>query len=157
MEWVSTDLSGDLGTLVVTGEQHFRLLEHTADMGIEARATSREGVFEEMARGLKMLIFGDVEAEAKVSAELKASGDNPLDVLVAWLNEVVYWSEKDNLVPATFRVEALSDDGVVAVVAGEAFDALRHGVERQVKSVTYHQACLERTADGWYARVYVDL
>ena len=141
----------------MTIANHYRLLEHTADMGIEARAASRQEVMEEMARGLTMLVFGDSKAAAKIQTEISAHAGNPVELLVSWLNEVVYWIEKDNLVPAAFRIEALGDGELMATVAGETFDPERHVVERQVKSVTYHQACLEKTDDGWYARVYVDL
>ncbi len=135
----------------------FRLLEHTADMGIEARAGSCHEVLEEMARGLTMLVFGDSPAVAKVKAEISVRAADPVELLVSWLNEVVYWSEKDNLVPTAFRVESIGDNELQATISGEPFDSERHAVERQVKSVTYHQACLEETPDGWYARVYVDL
>lgn len=136
---------------------NFRLLEHTADMGIEARSGSREGVLEEMARGLTTLIFGDSPAVAKVNAKILVRAADPVELLVSWLNEVVYWSERDDLVPATFQIEFIGDCDLQGFIAGEPFDPERHTVERQVKAVTYHQACLEETADGWYARVYVDL
>ena len=135
----------------------FRLLEHTADMGIEARAGSCERVLEEMARGLASMIYGDSTAAATRDAKVVVHGEDPVELLVGWLNEVVYWCEKDGLVPAAFQVESISAVELRAVVSGEAFDRQRHVVERSVKSVTYHQACLEKTADGWYARVYVDL
>ena len=135
----------------------FRLLAHTADMGIEARAASREKVVEEMARGLTALMFGRSPAVAQVTTSFVVRADDPVELLVSWLNEVLYWSEKDNLVPASFHVGALSDGELQATIAGEPYHPRRHAVERQVKSVTYHQACLEKTPAGWYARVYVDL
>lgn len=58
---------------------------------------------------------------------------------------------------ADMGIEGLGDDHLRATYSCEPFDPRRHSVERQVKSVTYHQACLEETAGGWYARVYVDL
>ena len=135
----------------------FRLLEHTADMGVEARAGSREQVLEEMARGLAAMIYGDSPARAAVVTKIVVRGEDSVELLVRWLNEVVYWCEKDGMVPAAFLVESSSDLELRAVVSGEVFDSQRHVVERSVKSVTYHQACLDKTADGWYARVYVDL
>jgi SHS2 domain-containing protein len=126
-------------------------------MGIEANAASREAVVEEMTRGLITLMFGDIHAEERVKARLIALGDDPVELLVRCLNEVVYWCEKDNLVPTALDVEAFGTGELQAIISGEPFDPARHCVERQVKSVTYHQACLEKTPGGWYARVYVDL
>ncbi len=135
----------------------FQLLEHTADMGIEARAGSCRELMEAMARGLVALIFGESTVRATVSAEIEVRAEDRVELLVAWLNEIVYWCENNNLVPATFRIEAAGDDELLATISGEPFDPERHSLEHQVKSVTYHQACLEETADGWYGRVYVDL
>jgi SHS2 domain-containing protein len=141
----------------VTINNSFQLLEHTADMGIEARAGSSQKVFEEMARGMVAMIYGDSPATAMVHAKILVRGEDRAELLVNWLNEVAYWCEKDNLVPAVFHVESISDVALEAIVSGEPFDPERHVVERSVKSVTHHQACLEKTPDGWYARVYVDL
>ena len=126
-------------------------------MGIEARAASREAVVEEMTRGLILLMFGDNRAEARIKARIVVRGDDPVELLVSCLNEVVFWSEKDNLVPAALEVESIGNGQLQGTISGEPFDPERHCVEHQVKSVTYHQACLDQTPDGWHARVYVDL
>jgi SHS2 domain-containing protein len=126
-------------------------------MGIEARAASREAVVEEMVRGLAAMIFGCSPATERVTAKLAVRAEDPVELLVSCLNEVVYWSEKDNLVPAAMHIESIRNGELLATIAGEPFDPDRHCIERQVKSVTYHQACIDETPGGWYARVYVDL
>jgi SHS2 domain-containing protein len=135
----------------------YRLIEHTADMGIEARGDSPARVLREMALGLKAMMFGDSPALPTESTRVTVHAEDLTDLLVCWLNEVVYWSEKNNLVPSEFDIALFSGTALRATVSGEPFDPLRHAVERQVKSVTYHQACLEKVADGWHARVYIDL
>lgn len=150
-------LPGYLGTLVVTPKSGFRLLEHTADMGIEACATSREAVVEMMAQGLVTLIFGTFPASARVTEVITVRAEDPVELLVSCLNELVFWSESEDMVPAELHVKSIDNGELVATISGEPFDPDRHGVDRQVKSVTYHQACLEQTSKGWYARVYVDL
>jgi SHS2 domain-containing protein len=135
----------------------FRFLAHTADMGIEARAARRDQVLAEMIRGLKTLAFGRSPAQEQVRVRLVVCGDDPVELLVNCLNEVVYWSEKNNMVPAALHVESLAGCELKAILTGEPFDPERHSIERQIKSVTYHQACFEEKPEGWYARVYVDL
>lgn len=135
----------------------YKLIEHTADMGIEAWADSAVMVLLDMAQGIKALMFGESPASAKLDTKIVLHAEDPAELLVCWLNEIVYWSEKDNLVPAAFRIDWLNHAALRATVSGEAFDPMRHSVERQVKSVTYHQACLEELTEGWHARVYVDL
>jgi SHS2 domain-containing protein len=135
----------------------YRLLEHTADMGIEARAESCPKVLEEMARGLKMILFGDCPVSASVVTKIHLREENPVELMVAWLNEILYWCEQNNLVSAASRIDALEEGELWATLSGEPFDQKRHHVERQVKAITYYQACLEETSGVWHARVYVDL
>ena len=135
----------------------YRLLEHTADMGIEARAESCPKVLEEMARGLKMILFGDSPVSASVVTKIHLREENPVELMVAWLNEILYWCEQNNLVSAASRIDALEEGELWATLSGEPFDQKRHHVERQVKAITYYQACLEETSGVWHARVYVDL
>ena len=72
--------------------------------------------------------------------DIVVQADDPVELLVAWLNEIVFWCEHENLVPATFKVSSFCENELHATVTGEPFDPERHAVERQVKSVTYHQA-----------------
>ena len=135
----------------------FKLIEHTADMGIEAHAESLSRIFEEVAQGLTAMIYADSTASPEISRSITLQADNKEELLVAWLNEILYWIDSDNIIPAGFEIDSLSDTELTASVVGECFDNQRHIVDRQVKSVTYHQLSLEENDDGWLARVYVDL
>ncbi len=135
----------------------FRLIEHTADMGIEAYGSSRTEAIEEVANGLTELVFGEVSASPDIRNEIVICAEDPVELLVATLNEIVYQIEMDSLVPAGLLIESINDNELRGCITGETFDAERHNVERQVKSVTYHRACLEETSGGYHARVYVDL
>jgi len=141
----------------VTEVAGFRLLEHTADMGIEAWGGSLEGLFEAAAAGLNFLMFGETRALATQSATVSLMANDEMELLVAWLNEIIYHVEVKHLVPAEFLVERVESGRLQARIGGERFDASRHLVERQAKAVTYHQVLLEQRPGGWHARVYVDL
>ena len=135
----------------------YRLLEHTADMGIEARAESCPKVLEEMASGLMMILFGDSPVSASIVTKIHLREENSVELMVAWLNDILYWCEQNNLVSAASRIDALEEGELWATLSGEPFDQKRHHVERQVKAITYYQACLEETSGAWHAKVYVDL
>jgi SHS2 domain-containing protein len=126
-------------------------------MGIEARAESCPKVLEEMARGLTMILFGDSPVSASVVTEIHLREEDSVELMVAWLNEILYWCEQNNLVPVETRIDALEEGELWATLSGEPFDQKRHHVERQVKAITYYQACLEETSGAWHAKVYVDL
>lgn len=139
------------------GPGRFRLLAHTADIGLEATAPSREALFEVTARGLKTLLFGASPAAGTLRREVTLEAGDTAELLVAWLNEILAFSEMAHAVPASFQIHDLKECGLTATIAGEPFDPSRHVVERSAKAVTYHKLVVEERDGGWYARVYIDL
>ena len=139
------------------GAGRFRLLAHTADIGLEATASTVEELFVVAARGLKSLMFGDSPTIATLRREVALEAGDTAELLVAWLNEILVFSETTHAIPASFRIDTLESCRLNATISGEPFDPSRHSVERTAKAVTYHQLVVEERAGGWYARVYIDL
>jgi SHS2 domain-containing protein len=146
-----------VGTLALKGAGRFRLLAHTADIGLEATAPTVEELFVVAARGLKNLMFGDSPTIATLHCEVALEAGDTAELLVAWLNEILVFSETTHAVPASFQIHDFKNCSLTATLAGEPFDPSRHAVERIAKAVTYHQLVVEERAGGWYARVYIDL
>jgi SHS2 domain-containing protein len=139
----------------VTG--NYRLLEHTADMGIEARAATLEALFVCAARGLQEILFGSsclIEARQQLKIELQAADWEEL--LVAWLGEILFLVEQRSFCPAVFHIEDLVGHRLTASLVGEY---QREGLSplREVKAVTYHRLRVQEQGGGWQARVYLDL
>jgi SHS2 domain-containing protein len=92
-------------------------------------------------------------------------------LLVDWLNEVNFAFEVDRFAFREFHVASVAHpaagaaerDGTKAGASlsatgfGEPLDPQRHHPGEQVKSVTYHGVKIERTPDGWVARVFLDV
>lgn len=135
----------------------FRLLAHTADMGIEATGNSRAEVFVAAANGLKEMIFGDTPVMPRQGTPVSLDSGDVGELLVAWLGEILYLFEVRGLVPAEFVISEISEKALCGEVRGEPFDPKRHPVEREVKAITYHQLYVQQEAQGWRAKVYVDL
>ncbi|MBW2475917.1 MAG: archease [Deltaproteobacteria bacterium] len=135
----------------------YRLIPHTADIGIEAWAEELEGVFVAAARGFRELLFGSVPIGTCLAQRVSVNANNSAELLVVWLNEILYCFEVKAMAPAEFEIQSLSNTALVAIIKGELYHPERHPVQHQVKAVTYHQLTLEQKASGWYGKVYVDL
>lgn len=134
-----------------------RLLEHTADMGIEASGATLEELFAEAASGLLEIIAGTPQVVAREERRVTVTAGDTGELLVHWLNEILYLFESQGFLPLDFEIEEIRMNRLRARVRGETFDPQRHPLEREVKAVTYHQLLVEKTDGLWWARVYVDL
>lgn len=135
----------------------FRLIEHTADMGIEAVGDSLGDLFAQAAQGLMEMISAGAQASVREERMVEMAAGDSGELLVNWLNEILFLFEHKGFFPVEFEVEEAGEDHLRARVRGEPFDPARHPVEREVKSVTYHMLQIEPADGAWRARVYVDL
>lgn len=136
----------------------YRLIEHTADIGIEARTETLSGLFVAVGLGLREILCDPVEktADRTVSVELEAADAGEL--LVNWLNELLYLFETRGLFPVDVLVDAVDGEYLRARVRGFRFEAGRESLDHEVKAATYHQLKVEQDEEGaWFARVYLDL
>jgi len=141
----------------LTRPRRYRLLEHTADIGLEASAPTLKELFVAAAEGFKVLLYGDTPVSETIHQTVSLQAEDVAALMVAWLNEILYLCESGNLVPAGFWLETVDEWHLCATVYGEPFDLARHSVERTAKAVTYHQLVVEERNRGWYARVYIEL
>jgi SHS2 domain-containing protein len=134
----------------------YRILEHTADMGIEASGETLEEVLVQAARGVMEIISG-AAALPREERTVEISAGEGGELLVNWLNEILFLFDSERFFPAEFVIEQATENRIRARIVGEHFDPQRHPVDREIKAATYHQLKLEQGKEGWRARVYLDL
>lgn len=134
----------------------FEILEHTADIGLQARASTREELYEAMGEGLATLQgawLSDGGTERPVTVE----APDPEALLVSWLDELLYLHEAEDAVFAGLAVDRVDDTSLSARVRlAPRGDRELEGVG--VKAATYHRVEVIREPDGrWLGRVYLDV
>jgi len=77
------------------------------------------------------------------------------DLLVQWLNEVVYLVETRRVVPGRFEFRRLEEAGLEAVLLAAPVGAAALG--REIKSATRHDLEVKKVGSGWRARVLLDV
>ncbi len=139
----------------------YRLLDHTADVGVELSAASRDDLFAEALAAFTDLL---TERDAVVPLtrhgfELTAADEAML--LVDWLGELLYAYEVHGRLFHDAEVAVRDVPAgleLVAVARGESVEAARHPIETLVKGVTYHGLEVAHAADGtWTATVVFDV
>ena len=132
-------------------------IDHTADVGIRVSAPSAAEAFVAAAEGMVDIMVDRTEvAERETwSIELEATAWD--DLLVAWLEELLYRYETERLIPKRIELGRLSPDRLAGELHGEHLDPQRHDTGVQIKAVTYHQLRAEETEAGFEIQVIFDI
>jgi SHS2 domain-containing protein len=139
----------------VPGARGHTVVEHTADSAIEAWAEELAGLFEECAAAMFELMYRPNTPSPAPDIAVEAMGDTTEDLLVAWLSELLYVAEVDDLALCGFVVDAMAPGRVEGRAAGLPAAAMSPSGP-PIKAVTYHG--LDITHDGsWRARVIFDV
>jgi len=138
-------------------QKEFRLIATTADMGIVAYGRTLPELFSHAALGLMAITIDPADIRPQMEMAVSVQGANREELLLHWLNELLYLLEVEEFLGKEFIVEELSDTHLRAVIRGEKRDPERHHFRREVKAVTYHRLQVRARKTGWEAQVIVDL
>ncbi len=137
--------------------KHCETFDHTADVGLDARADTLAELFEALGEGLADVVCprGSVAEEQTLAVHVEAEDVEAL--AVDFLCEVLAAIQENRFAVAAVSVEQISEIVVTAELVGESYDDARHEIATEVKAVTYHQLKVARGGDGWVGRIILDL
>ncbi len=135
----------------------FRILDHTADLGILVYGRNLEELFSNAGEAFFNIITDLQKVKESMESTIRVEGPNLEDLIVRWLGELLYLHDVDGLLFRSFSIDELSDGSLKARARGEAFDEKRHVIKTGIKAVTYHQIQVKKERGRWRARIIFDL
>ena len=137
--------------------KRFRVLDHTADIGLVVYGEDLGALFENAGEAFFHLITDLKKVRVRVERRIHM-GEESLDrLMVDWLSELLYLHEVENLLFKEFEVELVGEDGLNATVRGEPFQEGVHVIKTGVKAVTYHRIEVRQKNGRWRAQIIIDL
>jgi SHS2 domain-containing protein len=135
------------------------VFDHTADVGLRITADDLTDLFRTAAEGLFDYVVANRESvRVERTDRVRLRAESTGDLLLLWLNELIFRSETEHLLYTDFQVKFEDENLVIeATIGGEAIDRARHILDHEVKAVTHHGASLESVEDGWVAEVILDI
>ena len=130
----------------------FEEVSHTADWSARVWAPDLPSLFREAARAMNSLSGTVIGTGERVSRTLEAEGPDVESLLVAFLSELVYYQEQENL---TFDVFDLRVAGQWLKVAMEGAEI--ESVDKAIKAVTYHNLKIETIGEGLETTIVFDV
>lgn len=137
-------------------KKSFKIVDHTADIGVTAYGTDLKQAFANAAKGMFSLITDLRKVRKTTSRDISITATDHETLLVAWLNELIYLFDVENILCKRFEITELNDTGLKARVYGEKVDAARHPIKIGIKSTTYHMLQVKQD-DGYEVRVIFDI
>jgi len=136
----------------------YREVDHTADWALRVWAPTLAELFVDAARGMYDLVgaapdVAAAEAAGTVRREVVLTAGDYESLLVAWLQELLYFTESEGLVFDGFKIEALAPTELRAEIAGRPMER----PVKVIKAVTYHNLALSTTDSGYEVTVVFDV
>ena len=133
----------------------YEYLEHTADMGLVVRGRNLSELLTNAAQGLFETIAVVDTVDETVSIEIHLTAESVEELFVAWLDELIYRHETEEVFFKRAEIQQCSETEMSATVYGESVNFDKHEVYTEIKSVTYHQLQVVQKGDGsWFAHIF---
>jgi len=135
----------------------YTLLEHTADIGLEARGAGLEELLANCAAGMFSLVTDLSLVKEKRRREVEVEAEDFGSLLVRWLSRLLYFLDTEEMLFKRFDVQRLGRFRIRATAWGEPIRCDSHDLRLAIKAVTYHKLEVEKMDGGWRAQVYFDI
>lgn len=135
----------------------YKLIPHTADLGIEVWADNLEELYLNSALALFDLIAGLNNIQKKEQLDVSAEGVDKEDLLISFLNELIFLFATKKYLFSDFQLKELTDTRIEVRAYGELFDSQKHEIIHEIKAATYHDLHIEKKNSHYSTRIIFDV
>lgn len=126
-------------------------------MAVAAYGESLQGLFASAAEGLVFVFTCPDRIEKTEKRIIKLSGTDLENLMVKWLNEILYLFEVKEFIGKEFKFLALNKKHLHAEIRGETYKREKHTIKTEIKAVTYHQLAIKQQKGKWKTKIILDL
>lgn len=130
----------------------FEEIPHTADWSARVWAPDLPSLFSEAARAMNTLAGTVIDDSTRLKRTFEAEGPDAESLLVAFLSELVYYQEQENLAFDDFELRVESRKLKVMLEGGQVVSS-----DKAIKAVTYHNLKIEKTDRGYEVMIVFDV
>ena len=135
----------------------YEIGDHPSDLELKVRGKTREELFLNAARAVGEFITPRPGSGPPARRIIRLSAENREELLVAWLNEILFLLQSGRIKFHRFRFRELSGTSLRAVGEGRKLAAKELRGCPEVKAATYHDLFIRKIPRGWEAHVILDL
>jgi len=138
---------------------NWSVLDHTADLALEARGSTAAEALEALCAGLLAQVTEPAAVAPREAVEILVDGLDTAETLVSGLGEILYWLNTRGWVFCRVEPLQVSETHLSLRAWGEPRDPARHPFDVEIKAATYHDLFFgpDPAGDGWLVRVVFDV
>ena len=143
---------------------HYKLFDHTADIGVEISGRTKKELFASAANALFDILIENLDSKGKSEEKTQkrqrtvtVNGLYVEDLLINYLREILYLFNGKGCVLSQCEIVESGNKRLVARLTGEPFNKKKHSVKTEIKAVTYSGLNVEKQKSGWRAWVIFDV
>ena len=137
-------------------EPGYRILEHPADLGIEAWGATFSEALSMAVSGLVSILVDPATVEATDQRPVNVAAKDSEALVVKLLSEVLFLFDGMRFVPKSLTINGEPATTVQGFVSGEPLREGKHNLRLDVKAITYHQLAIHRRPSGIALTVFLD-
>ncbi|MGH7771307.1 MAG: archease [Candidatus Binatia bacterium] len=138
-------------------QKKYRILNRSSDLVIKVFGKTQAELFANSAFALFDLMTDVEKVQVRDHLPLEVEGVDRNDLMVNWMRELLYLFQGSGYLLKDFQIREVKENYVRGEVSGEKFDPDRHEIQRDIRSVAYHQSRMEKTGDQWTAQLIFEL
>lgn len=138
---------------------HYKLFDHTADIGVEVTGRTRKELFVNAAQAVFDVMIENKMGSgmAKQHRKLKVEGTDVADLLINFLREILYQFNGEKFITGSCEMIKFTSKELQARLTGESFNNKKHLIKTEIKAVTYSGLKVEKVKAGWVAKIIFDV
>lgn len=132
----------------------YEFMPHTADMRIQARGKTLEELFRNSLLGMaEYMKRGAAAMKATVSWPIEAAAPEATSLLVDFLSRALAMADANQEVYPRVTLDEFSETHLKGTILGAAVEQF----DKDIKAVTYHEAQIKKTAEGYEVTIIYDI
>lgn len=135
----------------------FEFLDHTADIGVVIHGRDASDLFATAGVVLGELIYEPAQVDEVRTRSVALDAASLEELMVRWLNELLYLFEVERLAWKGVEVEVSRDNRLSAILHGEEYQAGKHTLKTGLKAATYHQLEIQSEPGRHRAQIVFDV
>jgi len=137
--------------------KRYEQIDHTADIGIKVYGKDLKELFTNAAFAM-FDIMADLQGlKGSVTVDIKKDAANSEELLIEWLDELLYNFYTKTLIFNDFQIIELDEKHIIGRATGRHVGENRSRLKTEIKAATYHELKIEKKDDIFQTQLIFDV